>query len=103
MASTHRRSGESAPAIVRSRRSLRSVPSTAATWPWGLDVEGVVEAGHGGAALEQHAQALDERRGPFGEVGEGAFLDFAGGAEGLAQEHGGGRVAVGDAFDVHGY
>ena len=67
------------------------------------DVEGVVEAGHGGAALEQHAQALDERRGPFGEVGEGAFLDFAGGAEGLAQEHGGGRVAVGDAFDVHGY
>ena len=67
------------------------------------DVEGVVEAGHRGAALEQYAQALDERRGPFGEVGEGAFLDLAGVAEGLAQEHGGGRVAVGDAFDVHGY
>ena len=55
------------------------------------------------AALEQHAQALDERRGPFGEVGQGAFVDLAGVAEGLAQEHGGGRVAVGDAFDVHGY
>ena len=67
------------------------------------DVEGVVEAGHRGAALEQHAQAVDERRGPFGEVGEGAFLDLAGVAEGLAQEHGGGRFAVGDAFDVHGY
>ena len=67
------------------------------------DVEGVVEARHRGAALEQHAQALDERRGPFGEVGQGAFPELAGVAEGLAQEHGGGRIAVGDAFDVHGY
>ena len=48
-----------------------------------VSFEGVVEAGHRGAALEQHAQALDERRGPFGEVGER-------------------RVAVGDGFDVHG-
>ena len=74
-----------------------------AVGPRAHDVEGVVEAGDGGAALEQHAQALDERRGPFGEVGEGAFFDLAGVAEGLAQEHGGRRAAVGDAFDVHGY
>ena len=66
------------------------------------DVEGVVEAGHRGAALEQHAQALDERRGPFGEVGEGAFLDLAALAPAFAQEDGGRRVAVGDGFDVHG-
>ena len=69
-----------------------------AVGPRAHDVEGVVEAGDRGAALEQHAQALDQRRGPFGEVGEGAFPDLAGIAEGLAQEHGGGRVAVGDAF-----
>ena len=60
-----------------------------------LDVEGVVEAGDGGAALEQHAQALDERRGPFGEVGQGAFVDLAGVAEELAQEHGGGELRLG--------
>ena len=68
-----------------------------------LTCAGLGVAGDDGGALEQHAQALDERRGPFGEVGQGAFVDLAGVAEGLAQEHGGGRVAVGDAFDVHGY
>ena len=66
------------------------------------DVEGVVEAGHRGAAFEQHAQALDQRRGPFGEVGQGAFPDLAPLAPAFAQEDGGRRVAVGDGFDVHG-
>ena len=39
---------------------------------------------------EQDAQPLDQLVGPLGEVGEGAFLDFAVLAEGLAQEYGGG-------------
>ena len=34
------RSGEAVVARVRSRRSLRSVPNTAATWPWGREFAG---------------------------------------------------------------
>ena len=67
------------------------------------DVEGIVEGGDGEAALEQDAQAFDEVSGPFGEVGEGAFLDLAVLAVGLAEQDGRGRGAVGDAFDVHDY
>ena len=38
------------------------------------DVEGGLEAGDGGALLEQDAQALDEVGRPLGEIGEGEFL-----------------------------
>ena len=64
------------------------------------DVEGIVEGGDGEAALEQEAQAFDEVVGPFGEVGEAAFLDLAVVAIGLAQEDGRGRGAVEDALAV---
>jgi hypothetical protein len=48
------------------------------------------------AAFEQDAQTLDDFARPIGEIGDGAFFDFALVAEGLAQEDGGRRVAVGD-------
>ena len=67
------------------------------------DVEGVVEPRHGGAALEQDTQALDQGGGPFGEIGQGAFFDFSAEAVGLAQQHGGRGVPVGDGLDIHGY
>ena len=41
--------------------------------------------------------------GKLGEVGEGSLLDAAAVAEGLSEEDGGGRGAVGDALDIHGY
>ena len=68
-----------------------------------FDVEGTAEVGDGGAAAEQGAQPFDECRRPFGEVGEGAFFDFAGDAVGLAQEDGRGGAAVGNGLDVHGH
>ena len=67
------------------------------------DIESVVEGGEGEAALEEEAQAVDDVGRQLGEVGEGAFLDFAVLAVGLAQEDGGRRVAVGDVLDVHDY
>ena len=66
-------------------------------------VEGLVQTGHGGAALEQDAEPLDEGGGPPGEVGEGALANLAVLAEGLAQEDGGRGGPVGDRFDIHGY
>ena len=67
------------------------------------DGEIVLEVGDSSAALEQSAEALDEVRGPLGEVEEGALANLGADAEGLAEEHGGGRVTVGDGLDVHGY
>ena len=67
------------------------------------DVEGVLEAGHRGASLEQDAQSLDESGRPAGEVGEGALLDLAALAIGLAEQDGGRGGAIGHGFDVHGY
>jgi len=37
IASTRARSGEGAGSMSRSRRRVRAVPSTAATWPWGTE------------------------------------------------------------------
>ena len=54
----------------------------------------------GEAALEQDTQTFDEAVGPLGEVGEGAFLDLAVLAVGLAEQDGWGRGAVGDGLDV---
>ena len=67
------------------------------------DVDGVGGSGERGAALEQDLEAVDQGGRPLGEVGEGAFADLAALAEGLAQEDGGRRVAVGDGLDVHGH
>ena len=61
-----------------------------AVGPGAEDGEGVGEGWERDAALEQDTQAVDEVVGPLGEVGEGAFLDLAVLAEGLAQEYGGG-------------
>ena len=66
-----------------------------------LDVEGVLAPDQG--LVSQHPpQGVDFLRGPLGEVGQGAFLDFAVFAPALAQENSGRRVSVGDRFDIHG-
>ena len=66
-----------------------------------LDVEHLLAPDQG--LVPQHPpQGIDFLRGPLGEVGQGAFLDFAVFAPALAQEDGGRRVAVGDRFDIHG-
>ena len=65
------------------------------------DGEGVVLGGDDGAALKHAAQAFDVRRGPAGEIAQGAFADFALVAKALAQKDGGRRVPVRDGFDIH--
>ena len=67
------------------------------------DVEGVVQARHRGAALEQGAQVLHERRRPPGQVCQGALAHLAVVAVGLAKQDGGRGGAVGDGFDIHGH
>ena len=62
--------------------------------------------GHGvrvALRFEKAAQTLDDAGRPLGKIGDGAVLDLAGVAVGFAQEDAGRRVAVGDAFDKHGY
>ncbi|SAL07667.1 hypothetical protein AWB78_08680 [Caballeronia calidae] len=52
----------------------------------------------------QHlADQLDLPGGQRGEIGEGAFLDGLAVAVGLAQQHGGRRVAVRNDVDVHAH
>jgi hypothetical protein len=51
---------------------------------------------------QQAAQGFDFARGPIGEVGQSALAGSAALAPALAEEDGGGRVAIGDGFDVHG-
>ena len=64
--------------------------------------EGVVGADESLAA-EDAAQGVDGGGGELGEVGEGSLLDAAAVAEGLSEEDGGRRGAVGNALDIHGY
>src|SRR6266403_1861983 len=52
---------------------------------------------------KEPAEDLQARRGPRGEVGDGAFFDLGAFSEGLAEEDGGGRVTVGDDIDEHGH
>jgi hypothetical protein len=68
------------------------------------DGEGLVlgSGRHDRATLEQGLEALDQLARPSGQVAQGALLDLAALAIGLAQQDGRGRGAVGDGLDVHG-
>ena len=66
------------------------------------DGEGVALGGDDGAAFEHAAQPFDVGGGPVGQVAEGALPDLAALAIALAQQDRGGRVPVGDGFDIHG-
>ena len=66
-----------------------------------FDDEGLRRSGEGFVA-EDAAQQVDLFGGRGGEVGQGALADAAAYALALAEEDGGPRVAVRDAFDVHG-
>ena len=57
----------------------------------------------GRTPAEDAAEGVDGGGGELGEVGEGSLLDAAAVAEGLSEEDGGRRGAVGDALDIHGY
>ncbi len=65
------------------------------------DGNGIPVPGNDGAAFEQRLEAGDPLVRPVGEVQEGALLDLASLAVALAQQDGGGRVAIGDRFDIH--
>jgi len=67
------------------------------------DGEQFVGRAESDTALEEDPQALDDVRGALGEVGDGAFPDFAVETERLTEEDGRGRIAVGDGVDVHGH
>ena len=59
------------------------------------DGEQFVGRAESDAALEEDTQALDDVIGALGEVGDGALSDLAVVPEGLAEEDGRARVAVG--------
>src|SRR5208337_3279597 len=65
------------------------------------DLEALGGERHEGLPRQHPAQAVDLRLRPVGDVGEGARLDLAVLAIALAQQHGGRRIAVWDARDVH--
>ena len=65
--------------------------------------EGLVQGTIDLAPLEQGADAVDDLRGEFGEVGEGGAADAFALAFGVAEEDGGWAVAVGDDIDVVGH
>src|SRR6202023_2346390 len=66
------------------------------------DGNGILVLGNDGAAFEQCPEAGDPLVPPVGKVQQGALLDLARLAVALAQQDGGGRVAIGDRFDIHG-
>jgi hypothetical protein len=66
------------------------------------DGNGIPVPRNDGAAFEQRLEAGDPLVRPVGEVQERALLDLASLAVALAQQDGGGRVAIGDRFDIHG-
>jgi hypothetical protein len=70
--------------------------------PASLDREGVVGS-HDGLAAQHASESCDDGIREVGEVGERALLDASALAVGLAEQDGGGRVAVGHPLDVHGY
>ena len=66
-----------------------------------LDRQRVLGLGHGDAAAQQRAQALDKLLRPTAEVGEGALLDPIPLAIALAEQDRGARIPVRNAFDMH--
>jgi hypothetical protein len=66
-----------------------------------LDRQRVLSLGHGHTAAQQRAQALDEMLRPTGEVGKRALPDFPVLAITLAEQDGGARIPVRNAFDMH--
>src|SRR6516225_3413011 len=66
-----------------------------------LDLQGIGERDQG-LSFEDAAEGIDLSGGPVGEIREGALDDFLAHPRGLAEEHGGRGVAIGDDVDVHG-
>ena len=66
------------------------------------DGEGVALGGDDGAAFEHAAQPFYVGDRPVGEIAKGALTNLAAFAIALAQQDCGGRVPVGDGFDIHG-
>ena len=67
------------------------------------DADGGGAGADDGAAAEQQGDGVNQRLGELGEVGVGDLADLAVVPVGGAEQDGRGRVAVGDALDVHGY
>ena len=62
--------------------------------------EGLAQRAKDLTALEQGADAVDDLRGEFGEVGEGGATDALALAFGFTEEDGGRAGTVGDDVDV---
>ena len=67
------------------------------------DADGGGAGADDSAAAEQQGNAVDQWLGELGDVGVGDLADLAVVPVGGAEQDGRGRVAVGDALDVHGY
>ena len=67
------------------------------------DADGGGAGADDGAAAEQQGDGVNQRLGELGEVGVGDLADLAVVPVGGAEQDSRGRVAVGDALDVHGY
>jgi hypothetical protein len=65
------------------------------------DVKGIVELRDGDTTVQQGLEAFDEFRRPLGEIGQGAFANFAPLTERFSEQDSWGGVAVGYAFDIH--
>ena len=65
------------------------------------DLKGLL-GGHQGLAFEHLAQHRDLRGRPVGEIGQGALVNLVAFPNRLAQQDGGGGVAVGDGVHIHG-
>ncbi len=66
------------------------------------DAEGVLGRNER-LAFKEATQGVDLGRGPVGDVGDGAFANFGALADGLAEQDGRGRIAIGDALHIHGF
>ena len=67
------------------------------------DADGGGAGADDGAAAEQQGDGVNQRLGELGEVGVGDLADLAVVPVGGAEQDSRGRVAVGDALDLHGY
>ncbi len=67
------------------------------------DLEGGLQGGDGGTALQEDTHIFHQLSGAVSEIGHGALPDLPARAVGFAQEDAGGRVAVGNGFDIHVY